>query len=342
VSSLILLRSIIVCPEGDPASDLCVIVTTTVPIVNSSNDFTQEYALKLENAFSSAIVNSIDDGRVQEIDPDIELLLIEGGEPTGAPIASSDISMEPSLDNSRAQRPVLRGSMEPTIPSSFTSSPAEFDTMSPTASDTSNNQTASAVPSSENIFEDNSTLNPTSSNTVEGNSTSEDFPTASPDTPPCTDENDGCQDILESGECSRTKCAVWASENECVTNPTYMNVKCKKSCGICGDSGLPVTPTPNPLQEPCSDENDRCGEWALQNECNNNPTYMELNCKSACGICGCEDKNDDCSDLSLDMDECLQTKCELWVSEDECETNSKYMNVFCRKSCDRCGDAPDN
>ena len=149
------------------------------------------------------------------------------------------------------------------------------------------------------------------------------------------DENDACQDISESGECSKTKCELWASENECVINPTYMNVSCKKSCDVCNDSDLPNDS--EGVIEPCFDEHEKCGQWAQKNECNNNPAYMELNCKSACGLCDCQDKNVDCSDLSLETGECLQTKCELWVSEDECEKNSNYMHKFCRKSCNQCG-----
>jgi hypothetical protein len=163
-------------------------------------------------------------------------------------------------------------------------------------------------------------------------------PTVDGNTTDCTDENDACMEYTDSGECSRTKCAFWASENECETNPNYMSLNCQKSCGICGDGNSTT------IEELCSDLNDRCDEWALQNECVNNAAYMEINCRDACGYCGCEDKNVDCAERSEDpfaMGTCMKTKCEEWTSEGECDTNVNYMDVFCRKSCDRCGVLPD-
>lgn len=289
-----------------------------VPITNSADEFTKEYALQLETKYSSAIIVAIDDGSIQEINPSLILISLSDSsekseEPTETPIDSNEISMAPSTQPSpvdgQTRRPVLRGSPEPTIDS----------TKAPTASVMPESSSPS---NADPTIEDDITLSPT----VDGNTTD------------CTDENDACMEYTDSGECSRTKCAFWASENECETNPNYMSLNCQKSCGICGDGNSTT------IEELCSDLNDRCDEWALQNECVNNAAYMEINCRDACGYCGCEDKNVDCAERSEDpfaMGTCMKTKCEEWTSEGECDTNVNYMDVFCRKSCDRCGVLPD-
>ena len=41
--------------------------------------------------------------------------------------------------------------------------------------------------------------------------------------------DDGCTD-------DHIKCAEWADLGECVANPKYMLVSCRKACGICGDT----------------------------------------------------------------------------------------------------------
>jgi len=330
------------CPEGTPVSDLCVQVTTNVPIVNSSKDFTREYASKLETIYSTAITNAFNDGSMQEVDPDITLISYAeraiGDEPTVSPTtsASSAPSTPPSQTVSETRQPLLRVTLSPTISdseedilsndevSNFTSSPIEAVSSPPTSSAI---DSPTSMPIDDNIF---------------NTSSPDQAPTPNPDDPLCTDKNDGCLDFLESGECSLTKCVAWASNNECNLNPDYMGANCKKSCGVCDGTAVPFTPTESPGQEACSDGDNRCGEWALMGECGANREYMKRNCKSSCGFCGCEDNNVACSELSPDTGDCVQTKCDLWTLEGECDTNKDYMSIFCRKSCNRCIDGPAN
>jgi len=50
----------------------------------------------------------------------------------------------------------------------------------------------------------------------------------------CKDSREDCRETSsETGECLQTKCAFWASEGECESNPGFMLDKCTKSCGQC-------------------------------------------------------------------------------------------------------------
>merc|ERR1712087_769592 len=91
-------------------------------------------------------------------------------------------------------------------------------------------------------------------------------PTPSPG--PCSDENQNCGN--------------WAASGQCETNPAYMLVNCRLSCGVCS----PPTQAPAPpTQAPCTDENQNCGSWAASGQCEANPAYMLVNCRSSCGVC---------------------------------------------------------
>ncbi len=57
--------------------------------------------------------------------------------------------------------------------------------------------------------------------------------TPTSDAQECNDLKDECHQTSESGDCLLTKCAFWASEGECESNPSYMNNYCAQSCGQC-------------------------------------------------------------------------------------------------------------
>ncbi|CAL4058640.1 unnamed protein product, partial [Meganyctiphanes norvegica] len=87
-----------------------------------------------------------------------------------------------------------------------------------------------------------------------------------------------------------------------------------------------ITTTPKPIPGPkpvpvskCVDNNQYCKAWADLGECNNNPEWMNLNCKKACNKCGttCQDQSSNCS---------------YWASKGECTRNAEYMSLFCKKS----------
>ena len=328
-----------------------------VRIVSSSDSITPASVLELADAYSSAIVDIISDGSLQEADPDLILvpsvdqivtIRVESTEAPSVSMESMEPTMELSMDPNQTQLPVSTNSIQPSI----------------APSDVSSIYTSIEVSSNETGSEDNETQSPSPSISEKD--------TLAPSDPSCIDANDACEELSDTGECSRTKCSVWALENECVNNPNYMNVNCKKSCGLCDGSGPIEGPcvdenercgewasenecinNPNymnvnckkscglcdgsgPIEGPCLDENERCGEWASENECINNSEYMNVYCKNSCGLCGCEDKTNRCSEASPETGECPQTVCEKWASEGECESNPDYMNINCRKSCDLC------
>ncbi|XP_068239416.1 zinc metalloproteinase nas-4-like isoform X6 [Palaemon carinicauda] len=104
----------------------------------------------------------------------------------------------------------------------------------------------------------------------------------------------------------------------------------------CADTSVEFasTSTSMPLLEPsteeCIDNNEKyCQPWADRGECENNPTWMNVNCRKACRQCGgaagkeCQDHN---------------VHCATWMEAGECTQNPDYMALFCKKSCGICRD----
>ena len=106
-----------------------------------------------------------------------------------------------------------------------------------------------------------------------------------------SDNNNTCQDNKPASN----ECPYWAKNGECENNPTYMTVECRKSCGICTDTGVAQTrasdlykvttdqtarrleetqtylQTVKPdLKELCKNENELCTVWAVAGECEKN------------------------------------------------------------------------
>jgi len=105
------------------------------------------------------------------------------------------------------------------------------------------------------------------------------------------------------------KCCQWATKGDCDTNVYWMRVKCPLSCGTCGASSY----TANDLQpKPISN-------------CNPTPPSIQTTQSTKGPPFG----NQDCPDNHL--------LCNYWKSIGECEKNSKYMNLYCKKACKVCG-----
>ena len=82
-----------------------------------------------------------------------------------------------------------------------------------------------------------------------------------------------CEDLDE-------ECAVWQHEGECSANPEYMEVQCRKSCGVCrGDRSSP------PGASMCGDDDEDCSYWAANGECDSNQEWMGLHCRRSCQLC---------------------------------------------------------
>jgi len=100
--------------------------------------------------------------------------------------------------------------------------------------------------------------------------------------PPCEDNNKRCQE--------------WADRGECKINPNYMLKWCRLSCKVCtGSTGTTSAPVPVTTSVPvstlpstdpsCTNNHDRCQEWADRGECKKNPRYMLRMCKKSCKVC---------------------------------------------------------
>ncbi|XP_064079182.1 zinc metalloproteinase nas-14-like isoform X5 [Macrobrachium nipponense] len=107
----------------------------------------------------------------------------------------------------------------------------------------------------------------------------------------------------------------------------------------CADTSVEFasTSTSMPLLEPsteeCIDNNEKyCQPWADRGECENNPTWMSVNCRKACRQCvipgGAAGK--ECQDHDI--------HCGTWMEAGECTRNPDYMSLFCKKSCEICRD----
>ncbi len=336
-SYLILLCITSDCPTGSPVSDLCVEVTTNVPVINSSNDFTDDFASGLQTALSDALIQQFDNGILQTLGSTVVIGLYEEGEslPTEAPTASPKNTTAPT-EAPTVVKSEVTGSA---VPTGVAPTDNIFVTLSPTPiADSNSTQGPRPAPIPTESPTDFGTVDPNATQApspadIPNNVTVTSSPTVAPTvTPVCEDKNEACMDSAESaGNCTSTKCAFWATEGECTSNPNYMNVNCEQSCGLCGDVEGPPEPE-------CTDENEQCPEWAVQGECTRNEAYMSVNCKDSCGYCGCEDQNADCADFLSSNNTCIQFKCELWASQGECENNVDYMTIYCRKSCDLCVD----
>uniref|UniRef100_A0AC34RDK2 Metalloendopeptidase n=1 Tax=Panagrolaimus sp. JU765 TaxID=591449 RepID=A0AC34RDK2_9BILA len=94
----------------------------------------------------------------------------------------------------------------------------------------------------------------------------------------------------------------------------------------------PVTKAP----EKCENLNAHCEMWEQLGHCEHSAKYMQHYCRKACGLCSDsstekvtpppEDKN--CTDKNL--------FCGYWAKIGECKSESKFMKVFCKKSCGQC------
>ena len=175
----------------------------------------------------------------------------------------------------------------------------ESSSPAPSAMESINLQTTSSMPSQSNVFEEDVTSIPSSSNTLSENEnviaalshTPSLTTSISPSTTTCSDENNACQAISESGECSMAKCDFWEREGKCSSNAPYMNQYCRKSCGLCGDDimnlppSAPPTASPTVPPAPCIDKKDDCAEWATLDQCDLSPIWMRQYCKYTCGLC---------------------------------------------------------
>ena len=71
-------------------------------------------------------------------------------------------------------------------------------------------------------------------------------------------------------------CAVWAASGECEKNAPFMNVSCKRSCGLCPTISGGRSAYRQRGGASCEDRSSFCGQWAAVGECDSNPNYSIL------------------------------------------------------------------
>jgi len=154
-------------------------------------------------------------------------------------------------------------------------------------------------------------------------------------------ENSGSEPILPAPTVAPTnnmdcidenvRCAGWAADDQCSSNPGYMFENCKLSCNACQSEEdnyeQPTTP-------PCIDNKERCAEWSADDQCSSNPGYMLENCKLSCSSCQSEEDNYEL----LPTPPCIDNKeqCAEWAAANQCSSNPGYMLENCKLSCNVC------
>ena len=81
--------------------------------------------------------------------------------------------------------------------------------------------------------------------------------------------------------------------------------------------------------ENCVDLNPLCHFWATAGECENNPRFMEKNCRISCFLCeGPLIDDPDCKNR--------HSMCPSWAKAGECIFNPVYMEQACQEECAYC------
>lgn len=165
------------------------------------------------------------------------------------------------------------------------------------------------------------------------------------------------------------KCAEYAGQGACDSNPAYMSHHCAATCNTCA-AVIAAAGSAAPV---CTDEDFRCLDWAGMGECDNNPGYMRHSCRRSCLVChggssqfgteqrlppaskGDNDEHEKASDRlnqsinymrAVWSDEKFQRvrhkcrnqheDCTFWASLGECEENPDYMRTNCAPACFTC------
>ncbi|CAG9533598.1 unnamed protein product [Cercopithifilaria johnstoni] len=102
----------------------------------------------------------------------------------------------------------------------------------------------------------------------------------------------------------------------------------------------PITSTVKEITElvtVCEDLNAHCEIWQQLGHCQYSPKYMGHYCKKTCGLCPPKTSKKK-SNQKTQSSRCLDKNlfCSYWASIGECNTESKFMMIFCKRSCNNC------
>lgn len=121
-------------------------------------------------------------------------------------------------------------------------------------------------------------------------------------------------------------CAGWSASGECVRNPKFMEMSCRKSCGFC-------SPGSSKTGKACMDADPHCATWSSSGECVRNRSFMKDKCRKSCDFCSTELTADD---LPTCRDKEKPESCEYWYTMGECTVNEAFMREQCAMSCGFC------
>ena len=141
--------------------------------------------------------------------------------------------------------------------------------------------------------------------------------------------------VLSSCVDDNTGCPGWAADNQCVSNSVWMLENCKLSCDACEDETDSGGGVAGQLPS-CEDDNDRCPEWAAENQCSTNADWMLANCKKSCDACRGATKS--IKNQHTKFSSCVDgnDRCPEWAADDQCASNPVWMSENCKASCHAC------
>jgi len=158
--------------------------------------------------------------------------------------------------------------------------------------------------------------------------------------PTTTKKDDGD----ETGDCKDTNslenCTYWRDQSLCSGGQwdEFMKINCAKTCDLCDVMPpIPTTAQPTTTKKDDGDETGNCDDnvhccedFAKSGFCTKYQSFMSVECKRSCGLCGdCKDTN------SLE-------NCTYWKDQNHCSGGQwdEFMKINCAKTCNLCDVMP--
>uniref|UniRef100_A0A914CXD6 Metalloendopeptidase n=1 Tax=Acrobeloides nanus TaxID=290746 RepID=A0A914CXD6_9BILA len=100
------------------------------------------------------------------------------------------------------------------------------------------------------------------------------------------------------------------------------------------------TTTKKKKLEKCENLNAHCEMWEQLGHCQHSAKYMNHYCRKSCGLCSTEPNGEVIEKPKETKKQCVDKNlfCGYWARIGECRSESKFMKIFCRKSCGKCED----
>ena len=101
----------------------------------------------------------------------------------------------------------------------------------------------------------------------------------------------------------------WAAQGQCNSNPSYMSLWCKASCGRCQTTSYRLADGRHffylcfqkwLISTDCKDRHKLCASWARSGECKKNPLWMSENCRQSCKLCAMT-RQQECTSEEIDF-----------------------------------------